>query len=186
MIGNVIIIADMESLSKVINIRNSTKVQSYIKAGKKPPKCKVIMIDDYVPEDPDYICGSILLPPANSMYSLIEGDYAAFEYMYNEKLYKDAGVTEYMIIILTGLMERGFDYIIYCDRSNMNMVPISNILFNFMHNKFGLNFIGDGDVMRDPRLLFNQAVAPEYYQRNKFLIDSYGYSDREPSLFAQF
>lgn len=186
MIGNVIVVGDMAGLNKVIDIRNNVKIQSYIKAGKKPPKCKVIMIDDYVPEDPDYICGSILLPPANSMYSLIEGDYAAFEYMYNEKLYKDDGVTEYMIVILTGLMERGFDYAIYSDLTNMNMPYITNILFNFMHTKFGLNFIGCGDVMQNPNLLFNQAVAPEYYQRNKFLIDSYGYSDREPSLFAQF
>jgi hypothetical protein len=51
---------------------------------------------------------------------------------------------------------------------------------------YGLVFVGDGDIMNNPNLLFNQSVLPEFVVKDKELIDRYGYSDKAPSLFYQF
>ena len=48
--------------------------------GMNPPKCKVIVVDDFCPsDDSDYVCASILLPDSKSMECLIDGNYAQFE-----------------------------------------------------------------------------------------------------------
>lgn len=187
MIGNISIATSMQALNNIIALRNQYKVAQYKQRGMTAPRCKVIVIDDFCPKDPDYICGSILLPPPRSMECLIEGNMEMYEYIYHSKFVSDDDVHEYICILLTGLMERDIDYILYADTvNNYNMIPIISTLTQMLSMYYGLIFVGDGDIMNNPNLLFNQSVLPEFVVKDKELIDRYGYSDKAPSLFYQF
>lgn len=187
MIGNISIATNFNELNFIIQTRINTKVKDYRSNGIKEPKCKVIVVDDLCPNDPDYVCASILLPDSKSMECLIEGDYMQFEYFYNMKLYNDPDIKEYLAVIITGLMERSYDYIIYFDfLNNSNMQPIANCLINFLDKNLGLIFYDAMCIQQNPQVLYNQSMKPESVMSNKMAIDAYGYSDRKPTLFQQF
>ena len=80
MIGNISIATNFNELNFIIQTRLNTKVSSYMSNGMNAPKCKVIVVDDFCPnDDRDYVCASILLPDSKSMECLIDGNYAQYE-----------------------------------------------------------------------------------------------------------
>ena len=188
MIGNISIATNFNELNFIIQTRLNTKVSSYMSNGMNGPKCKVIVVDDFCPsDDRDYVCASILLPDSKSMECLIDGNYAQFDYFYNMKLMNDPDIKEYLAVIITGLMERGYDYIFYFDfQNNTNMQPIAQSLINFLDRNLGLLFYNAACIQQNPQVLFYQSMRPEAMYANKKAIDSYGYSDKAPSLFQQF
>jgi len=188
MIGNISIATNFNELNFIIQTRLNTKVRSYMSNGIEAPKCKVIVIDDYCPKDDDnYMCASLLLPDGKSMECLINDDYAQFEYFYNMKLMNDQDVKEYLVVIIAGLMERGYDFIFYFDfQNNTIMQPIAQYLINFLNMNLGLLFYDAACIQQNPQALFYQSMRPEAMYANKKAIDAYGYSNKKPSLFQQF
>lgn len=192
MIGNVSKAMTNEDLNSLISIRLGFK-HSYAKKLKeigvdyKVPKCKIIVIDDIVISEDDYIGGSILLPDARTMDLLINGDYINFSNQYHQKLLNDENIKEYLIILLTGLMEKGFDYILYFNSMDFSLSQtISQSLCQFLENTIGLIIYPIEAIKNYPNLLLEQSINVNYIQQNKLAIDSYGYSVKQPNLFQQF
>ena len=191
MIGNISIATNFNELNFIIQTRENIKVRSYKSNGLDAPRYKVIVVDDYRPDDNDtdntYMCASILLPDGNSMECLINNDYRKFEYFYNMKLMNDKDVKEYLVAIIAGLMERAYDYIFYFDfQNNTIMPPIARYLIDFLSINLGLLFYDAVSIQQNPLTLFYQSMKPEAMYANKKAIDAYGYSNKKPSLFQQF
>lgn len=187
MIGNISVATNFNELNFIIQTRMNTKVAAYKSNGMNAPKCKVIVVDDFCPNESDYVCASILLPDSKSMECLIDGNYAQFDYFYRMKLLNDSDIKEYLVVIITGLMERAYDYVLYFDfQNNTNMQPIAQTLCSFLSDNLGLLFYDAACIQQNPQVLFYQSMKPEAMAANKSAIDAYGYSDRAPSLFQQF
>lgn len=181
MIGNITYVKSCSELTDLINIRNSFKIprQPAVKS-----KVKVIVVDDMNPNQKDYICASILLPNAKAMEYLINGHEAMFRFEYERKLYNDPDIKEYFAVLLTGLMEKSYDYILFFDFvNNYNMPIISDTLMNFLVKTYGLVMVSYEQVKEDPNILFMQCMNNQYFLQNKNLIMEYGYSNSRPKLF---
>lgn len=184
MIGNIAMVRNCTELTEFINLRNSFKVPNQY----PPSKLKVIMVDDLNPNQQDYICGSILLPQARAMEYLIEGDTFGFENEYLSKLNCDVDVKDYLTVLLAGLMEKSFDYVLFFDFvNNYNMPDIARVLTNFLYNSLGLVIYSFDQIQVDHSLLFNQSMIPEAFMNNKNMLISAGYANAiAPNLFMKF
>lgn len=193
MIGNVSCAINFEQLNSLIEIRKRFKYEYTKNLNEKTgqnfgiPKCKIIVIDDMIIKQDNYIGGSILLPDARAMYSLIEGDYYSFKTDYQNKIYNDVNVREYLIILLSGLIEKGFDYIIYFNSDDFQMsVTIAKELFEALYNLYGIIVYSFEQIYNQPILLNNQCIDPNKLLFDKQQIEQYGYSTRKAGLFYTF
>ena len=193
MIGNVICAIDNTQLNNLIEIRKNFKYNYIKELNEKTgqnfsiPKCKVIVIDDLVINQDDFIGGSILLPDGKAMYSLIENDYNNFSMQYINKLSNDPNIREYLTILLSGLIEKGFDYIIYFNNNDYQMaLTIANVLFGYLYNMYGMIVYSYDNIINQPSLLLNQSIHPEKLVFDKQLIEQYGYALNNPGLFYNF
>ena len=193
MIGNVICAIDNAQLNNLIEIRKNFKYNYIKELNEKTgqnfsiPKCKVIVIDDLVINQDDFIGGSILLPDGKAMYSLIENDYNNFSMQYINKLSNDPNIREYLTILLSGLIEKGFDYIIYFNNNDYQMaLTIANVLFGDLYNMYGMIVYSYDNIINQPSLLLNQSIHPEKLVFDKQLIEQYGYALNNPGLFYNF
>lgn len=193
MIGNVICAIDNAQLNNLIEIRKNFKYNYIKELNEKTgqnfsiPKCKVIVIDDLVINQDDFIGGSILLPDGKAMYSLIENDYNNFSMQYINKLSNDPNIREYLTILLSGLIEKGFDYIIYFNNNDYQMaLTIANVLFGYLYNMYGMIVYSYDNIINQPSLLLNQSIHPEKLVFDKQLIEQYGYTLNNPGLFYNF
>ena len=193
MIGNVICAIDNVQLNNLIEIRKNFKYNYIKELNEKTgqnfsiPKCKVIVIDDLVINQDDFIGGSILLPDGKAMYSLIENDYNNFSMQYINKLSNDPNIREYLTILLSGLIEKGFDYIIYFNNNDYQMaLTIANVLFGYLYNMYGMIVYSYDNIINQPSLLLNQSIHPEKLVFDKQLIEQYGYALNNPGLFYNF
>ena len=190
MIGNVTIAANVQQLQYILNARENIKVASYKSRNMQPPTHKVIVVDDCDFGINNAVIASLLLPDANATTALIEGDMERFSYFYSQKLMNDPEVKEYLIVVFTGLMEKGYDYTFFfdCD-NNINMQPIADMLCSFLSNMLGLVMYSVEYINSDPNVLFYQSVREEYRMQISNAIIAYGYSDiSDPQkyLFRQF
>lgn len=192
MIGNLTVAGSIQELSFILETRITHKKQQCSKLGIDIPRCKVIVIDDWdiTYDQDDYICASILLPDAKSMECIVAGNLATFRTLYWNKLENDNDVKEYLIVLLAGLMEKGFDYVFYTDTTNnANLIPIMIELTTFLNRKLGLKFYSSDDVLDNPYVLDEQSVSPEFRMPNKMAIQQYGYQNPDSpigNLFVQF
>lgn len=192
MIGNLTIAGSVQELSFILKTRINHRKQQYSRLGIDIPRCKVIVIDDWdiTYDQDDYICASILLPDAKSMECIVAGNLDTFRMLYWNKLENDNDVKEYLIVLLAGLMEKGFDYVFYADTiNNPNLIPIMIELTTFLNRKLGLNFYSSDVIMENPNVLDEQSVSPEFRIPNKLAIQQYGYQNPDSpigNLFVQF
>lgn len=192
MIGNVMVAYDNNQLNYLVNERLKYKL-NYANQKKQMgvkyeiPKCKVLLVDDYNPEQEDYVPASILLPNGNTMSYLIAGDEVDFRYLYTQKLNMDSEVKDYLAVIVAGLMEYNIDYILYFDcASNIYMQEISNVLLSFLNNMLGIVVYNAMQFQQDNSVCIQQSMLPHYVANNKLAIDGMGYSKNKPTVFQQF
>ena len=179
MIGNITIAGDMNELQNLIAVRTQF-LTSYISNCKsrgipfEPHKMKIVVINDTDSCGDDYIVGSILLPNSRAMFSLIEGDYNTF-------------VQEYLIVLLAGLVERGFDYVFYFDSNDPSIyTPIANTLMQYLNQKFGVIAAFTPTVIMRPDLFLSSSISPQYITSIQNLIQQYKLSNKPASLFIQY
>jgi hypothetical protein len=124
------------------------------------------------------------------MECLISGDMNSFHMLYWNKLENDQDVREYIICILAGLMEKGFDYLFYVDGlNNPNLVPIMKELMSYLNAKYGLDFFTVNDISYNPDLLNEISVDVRFRESNKAIIQQYGYQNPNSpvgNLFTTF
>lgn len=192
MIGNITIAGDMNELQNLIAIRTQF-LTSYISNCKsrgipfEPHKMKIVVINDTDSCGDDYIVGSILLPNSRAIFSLIEGDYNTFVQEYYNKLESDPDVQEYIIVLLAGLVERGFDYVFYFDSNDPSIyTPIANTLMQYLNQKFGVVAAFTPTVLMRPDLFLSSSIAPQYITNIQNLIQQYKLSNKPASLFVQY
>lgn len=191
MIGNITVAGSTQELGFICETRYR-KIQKYRNMGLEAPRCKVIVVDDWdiTYDQDDYICAPILLPDAKSMECLVAGDMNSFHMLYWNKLENDQDVREYIICILAGLMEKGFDYVFYVDGlNNPNLVPIMKELMSYLNAKYGLDFFTVNDISYNPDLLNEMSVDVKFRESNKAIIQQYGYQNPNSpvgNLFTTF
>lgn len=110
--------------------------------------------------------------------------------LYWNKLENDQDVREYIICILAGLMEKGFDYLFYVDGlNNPNLIPIMKELMSYLNAKYGLDFFTVNDISYNPDLLNEISVDVKFRESNKVIIQQYGYQNPNSTvgnLFTTF
>lgn len=99
-------------------------------------KAKVIVLDDQVIQQPDYITGSILLPPPIMLMDYIDyNNYNDFYNKYYSYLIGDEDVMKYIKMITSALF-KGIDIILYLGESDPS--TFLDILINVLCNAYGL------------------------------------------------
>lgn len=189
MIGKILMAGDMDELQNLCMVR-SAFFTSYITECKNrgvnfvPNKLKIVVINDTDSFGDDYIVGSILLPDSKAMFHLIEGDLLGFMDMYYNKLDNDRDVQEYLIVLIAGLVERGFDYVFYFDNNDYSIwSPIANALQGYLYNKFGLSCVYSNIITCQPQELLSHNVKSVVNLQN--LIRQYKLSKNPEALFNQ-
>lgn len=192
MIGNISIAGDMNQLQTFVMLRNQF-MTSYVTECKKrgisfiPNKTKIVVVNDTDSCGDEYIVGSILLPNSRAMFNLIEGDYNSFCQEYYNKLEYDVDVQEYIVVLLAGLVERGFDYIFYFDNNDPAIwTPIAKALFDYLGMKFGIVGYDVMSYCNNPNLFISPSIVPEKRELVQNTITKYKLSNRPESLFMQF
>lgn len=101
--------------------------------------CKVIFIGDPVlmAEKQNYfISGAIFLPKVECMQSLVNGDLEVFRNMYMQQLYCEPMIHEFLDTIICAIYQ-GRTIIFYVPEIGYEF-KYHEILFNFIHNVYGL------------------------------------------------
>ena len=130
MICNVSCAINFEQLNSLIEIRKRFKYEYTKNLNERTgqnfgiPKCKIIVVDDMIIKQDNYIGGSILLPDARAMYSLIEGDYYSFKADYQNKIYNDVNVREYLIILLSAFFCCNFLYFLSLLKCKLQIISL--------------------------------------------------------------
>lgn len=106
-------------------------------------KAKVIVLDDQVIQQPDYITGSILLPPPTMLMDYIDyNDYNDFYMKYYNYLIGDEGVIKYIKMVTSALL-KGIDIILYLGESDPS--TFLDALINVLYNVYGLTIFNAYD-----------------------------------------
>lgn len=189
MIGNVTIVGSMEQLNCYLSLRGNflSSYSAMCKQNNTPcdvHKNKIIVVDDIKASGDDYIVASILLPKSRTMPYLID-DNALFKDMYWYDLDNDPDVQEIIAILLTGILERNFDYTLYFD--NDFWYQIASALSEYLYVRFGIMCYGLDEVMANNSIILQQSIAPESVTRAQSIVDRYELSNRQPGqLFVQY
>lgn len=185
MIGKIMVANNMVELQQLIMMRNQF-MTSYGEVCKNkgfnfvPNNVKIIILSDTESHSDDYIVGSILLPNSRAMFNLIEGDYNKFVQEYQYKLNSDPDIQEFIVLLLAGLVEKGFDYIFYFDNDDLSMCnTIGSALFSYLYAKFGV-------INSNNMNFIEQSIIPEKVVDIENLIRQYKLSNRPESLFIEF
>jgi hypothetical protein len=97
---------------------------------------KVIVLDDEVVQGPNFIQGSILLPPPSALFALIDNnDIPYYSTMYDQYL-RTPEVDSFIILLATALY-KGVDVLFYLNTSDPNL--FLNFLCGFLSSVHGLN-----------------------------------------------
>jgi len=188
MIGNISIALTYQELMSLIDIRNQYRTQ-LAQTGKTDfNKTKIVVINDTDSYGDSYIVGSILLPDSKAMFSLIEGDYEGFQAQYYRKLESDPQIHEYLIVLLAGLIERGFDYIFYFDSEDPQFTNvIASALVTYLYSRYGISVLSYNEyVMSNPNIVMTSSVNNYYLPRINDEIRQYKLSNKPESLFVEF
>lgn len=141
MLGNIFIARSKEEINYIYTAKEQAKI---------PKKTKIVVVDDMVSTNgKDVICGSILLPPTNSLIEMVEGDLRNFSIKYLEYLQNDPYVLEYICVLFAGLLYYNNDYILYVGPD------VDESIFNTLCNFLGIRF---------------HRVFPNWFGRYDFLI----------------
>lgn len=111
MIGSIFIATTVVELQSIINMR----------ACSKSNKCKVIVLDDEIIQQDDYVGGSILLPPTSALCTLIDtGIREEFANQYYQYLNYNDDVKAYLATMMYALL-KGTDLILFTHTSDITM-----------------------------------------------------------------
>lgn len=188
MIGNISIALTYQELMSLIDIRNQYRSQ-LAQTGKTDfNKTKIVVINDTDSYGDSYIVGSILLPDSKAMFSLIEGDYEGFQTQYYRKLESDPQIHEYLVVLLAGLIERGFDYIFYFDSEDPQFTNvIASALATYLHSRYGISILPyNAYVVSNSNIIMISSVNKYYLPRINDEIRRYKLSNKPESLFIEF
>jgi len=150
-------------------------------------KSKIIVVDDMCnSNNPDIICASILLPSANTMSNLID-NYSepaainSFQAEYSRKLTMDQDVIEYLVVLMAGMLQYGYDYIFYIDTMNIDHMTF-NVLMNVLCNSYGFIL----QVNNANALAGGIGIDSNHINRAMALIQNFGYAkqDQTGQLFV--
>jgi hypothetical protein len=193
MIGNIMVAGNATELQFLINYKG-TYLQAYAEACKNSGvnqeihHTKIVVVNDIEGSGDDYIVASILLPNSRAMFFLIDEDYNNFVYEYYNKLDNDPDIQEYIAVLLAGMLERNFDYILYFDNDDAKMwMPICKALVDYLYSRFGVLCYGIGDIRSNPQLLLSQGIIPECVVKVQDIVNRYKLSNRpNDQLFIQY
>lgn len=189
MIGNISIALTYQELMSLIDIRNQYRTQLAQTGQTDFNKTKIVVINDTDSYGDNYIVGSILLPDSKAMFSLIEGNYEGFRTQYYRKLESDPQIHEYLIVLLAGLIERGFDYIFYFDSEDPQFTNvIASALVTYLYSRYGISVLSYTDyyLVSDPNIVMTSSVNNYYLPRINDEIRQYKLSNKPESLFVEF
>jgi hypothetical protein len=190
MIGNISIALTYQELMSLIDIRNQYRTQLAQTGQTDFNKTKIVVINDTDSYGDNYIVGSILLPDSKAMFSLIEGDYEGFQTQYYRKLESDPQIHEYLVVLLAGLIERGFDYIFYFDSEDpqfTNIIASALATYLYFGSRYGISVLSYNDyVMSNPNIVMTSSVNNYYLPRINDEIRQYKLSNKPESLFIEF
>lgn len=190
MLGNICAAGSADELFALVNMRDEYMkryVASYAMRNiqVQPNKFKIVTISDTDPSSRnDTIIGSILLPSSRAMFLLMEGNYQGFVYEYYSKLDSSPEIQEYLLVLITGLVERGFDYIFFFDNNDYNMwYPIYKALSDYFASRYGI--ICHENTLHYPNNFLIPSVPITSVLSLQQLIRHHGLSQNNGQLFVQ-
>lgn len=193
MIGNIYVIGDEAQLNMLVALRNQylynyrLNLASQMGFNFEPHKLKIVMLSDVMPGD-NYIVGSILLPKTNAMFYLADGDYNSFVNQYHFDLDNDAEAQEYIAVLLTGILERNFDFCFYYNNSDPEMwTPMAMALDAYFQSRYGVTLYDYNQVNFNNQLFLTPSVNPNYITKVTSIVDSYNLSNKNKGeLFIEY
>jgi hypothetical protein len=135
MIGSIFIARNKQQIDYINSIRGQYSRNN---------KLKFVVVDDTTSSSKDVICASIMLPSSSSLVEMVEGNIEKFSVDYLNYLLTDQTVTEFMMVLMAGLLYYEIDYILYIDDSIDNSIEFTleqylmNIGLVEQFNPFGL------------------------------------------------
>ena len=137
MVGSIFVATSMDELQYTLSTR-----------ACKPNRAKVVVVDDEMINQEDYVGGSILLPPTYALCILLDNnDVTGFEVQYLNYLNSNDNVNAYMATIMYAIL-KGTDIVLYTHTADASM--FINQLVKF----FSMN----GYTFANPMNLFYPAL----------------------------